>query len=133
MTLDSISVPFLGNTSSQTDRAESTDTDETTDAERSQMRGIEETQEHSQSTSANTSTNANDDISMETESSQTDQTQAVSAGYTSSHDRIAHNDAWDRNRNEDEASRENIASKQENMMENLHDRLTTMRDGFLER
>ncbi|XP_012217547.1 DDB1- and CUL4-associated factor 6 isoform X2 [Linepithema humile] len=121
-----------GNTSSHTDGAENTDADETTNTDRFQTREMEENRGYNQSASTNTSANVND-VSMETESSQTDQAQAVSAEYTSSHDRIAHSDVWDRNRNEDEASRANIASKQENMMENLQDRLTTMRDGFLER
>lgn len=137
--LDSIDVPLLGNASSYTDRAQTTDADETANTERFRMREIEETRGYNQSTineshqSMNTSANVNDDVSMETESSQINQAQAVSAEYTSSHNKIAHSDVWDRNRNENEASRANIASKQENMMENLQDRLTTMRDGFLER
>lgn len=106
---------------------------------RSDTRQVEEV-EYSRSTSySSTSTNVNDgnltkstsdDVPMETESSQSD-TQVASACSTSSHHRTKHGDMWDGSEDANEASRAN--SKQESMMENLQDRLTTMRDGFLER
>lgn len=138
--------PFLGNTSSHTDRAEGTTGETLADIERPETREAEE-QEYelaSQSTSASISTNVDEgnliksesaDVPMETESSQND-AQAVASleDSTSSHDRTdKRDDVWDESRSADEASCANMDSKQENMMENLQDRLTTMRDGFLER
>ncbi|XP_071562962.1 DDB1- and CUL4-associated factor 6 isoform X1 [Temnothorax nylanderi] len=131
--LDSIKVPFLGNTSMHADRVESTDMDETLNIERPQTGEIEQPQEYNQLASPNISATMNDDVPMETESSQSDQAQITCVKSTSSHDRTEHDDVWNRNRNENETSCTNITSKQENMMENLQDRLTTMRDGFLER
>jgi len=96
------------------------------------MRDIEEPIRHSQLVSLNTSESVNNDISMETESSQIDQVQTASAGSTYSHDRTERDNVWDESSNMDEMST-NMANKQENMMENLQDRLTTMRHGFLER
>lgn len=70
---------------------------------------------------------------METESSQSE-AQAISAGgSTSDYNKSKHGNAWNESKTVDEASCTSISSKQENMMENLQDRLTTMRDGFLER
>lgn len=132
---------FLGSTSSHTNRAgSSTTTNETTDDERPETREIEEQEydqlvSHSSSTSendGNLTKSASDDVPMETESSQSD-AQAASACSTNSNHRTKHDDAWDESENASEASRANIGSKQESMMENLQDRLTTMRDGFLER
>lgn len=114
------------------DRIETTDMDETINTERSETREMEQPREYNQLVSPNISESMNDDVPMETESSQSDQAQITSVKSTSNHDRTEHN-VWDRNRNEDETSCANITSKQENMMENLQDRLTTMRDGFLER
>lgn len=129
--LESIKVSFLEDTSIHTDRGESTDMDETISIERPQTREIEP-QEYNQSASSNVSASMNNDVPMETESSQNDQAQITSVKSTS-HDRTGHDNVWNRNRNENETSCANITSKQENMMENLQDRLTTMRDGFLER
>lgn len=127
---------FLGDTSIRADRAdrvESTDMDETISIERPQTREIEQPQEYNQlACSSNVSASMNDNVPMETESSQNDQAQITSVKSTS-HDRTGHDNVRNRNRNENETSCANITSKQENMMENLRDRLTTMRDGFLER
>ncbi|XP_018406864.1 PREDICTED: DDB1- and CUL4-associated factor 6-like isoform X1 [Cyphomyrmex costatus] len=116
-----------------TDRVESTDMDETINTERLQTREIEQSQEYNQLSSSSISASINDDVPMETDSSQSDRAQITSLRCTTSHDRTEHDNAWNRNRNENEASCGDITSKQENMMENLQDRLTTMRDGFLER
>jgi len=126
-----INVPVLENTRSQTEGTENADANVTIDTVR-QMRDIEEPMRHSQLVSLNTSESVNNDISMETESSQIDQVQTASAGSTYSHDRTEHDNVWDESSTMDEMST-NMANKQENMMENLQDRLTTMRDGFLER
>jgi len=125
-------VSFLEDISRRTDRIENTDMNETIN-ERLQMREIEQSQECNQLASPNTSANMNDDVPMDNESSQSDQAQVTFVKSPSSHDRTDHDNVWNRNRNEDETSCTNIISKQENMMENLQDRLTTMRDGFLER
>lgn len=70
---------------------------------------------------------------METESSQSE-AQAISAGgSTNDYDRSKCGNVWNESKTIDKASCTSISSKQENMMENLQDRLTTMRDGFLER
>lgn len=141
LALINVSSFFLGCTSSHTNRAgSSTTTNETTDDERPETREIEEQEydqlvSHSSSTSendGNLTKSASDDVPMETESSQSD-AQAASACSTNSNHRTKHDDAWDESENASEASRANIGSKQESMMENLQDRLTTMRDGFLER
>lgn len=129
--LDSIKVSFLENM--RIDRIESTDMDETINNERPQTREIEQPQEYNQLMSPNISANINDDVPMETESSQSDQAQITSVKSTSSRDRTEHDNVWNRNKNQNETSCASITSKQENMMENLQDRLTTMRDGFLER
>ncbi|KAG5330816.1 DCAF6 factor, partial [Acromyrmex heyeri] len=121
------------NTSTRTDRVESTDMDETINTERLQTGELEQSQEYNQLASPSISTSMNDDVPMETDSSQSDRAQITSIRCTTSRDRTEHDNVWNRNRNEDEASCGNITSKQENMMENLQDRLTTMRDGFLER
>ncbi|XP_032665670.1 DDB1- and CUL4-associated factor 6-like isoform X2 [Odontomachus brunneus] len=129
-------------TSLYTDRTGSNtaETSETTNDGRLETREVEE-QEYNQLASHITSTSVNhdnlttsssDDVPMEIESSQSD-AQAASASSTSSHHRSKHGDIWDEGGNANEASRANIGSKQESMMENLQDRLTTMRDGFLER
>lgn len=130
--LDSINVLFLENTSLHSNRIESTNTNYTTNTEKLQAREIEEPQGCNQSVLLNTSANVNDDISK-TESSQIRQSQIAFTESKSSHDRNEHNNVYDQNRNKDEGSCANISSKQENMMENLQDRLTTMRDDFLER
>lgn len=130
---DSIKVSFLGNTSMRADRIETTDMNEPINPERLETREVEQSREYNQLVSPNISDSMNDDVPMETESSQSDQAQITSVKSTSNNDRTEHNNVWDRNRNEDETSCANITSKQENMMENLQDRLTTMRDGFLER
>ncbi|KAH0951033.1 hypothetical protein HN011_010132 [Eciton burchellii] len=130
-TEQNVNLETSGNTRSQTDEAESADTNETINTAR-QMRDIEEPMRHSQLVSLNTSESVNNDISMETESSQIDQVQTASAGSTYSHDRTERDNVWDESSNMDEMST-NMANKQENMMENLQDRLTTMRHGFLER
>lgn len=126
---------ILGNTSTRADRVESTDVDETTiNTEILRTREIEQSQEYNQLASPNISASMNDDVPMETESSQSDQAEITSVKSISSRDRTEHDDVWNhQNRNEDETSCANITSKRENMMENLQDRLTTMRDGFLER
>jgi len=124
-------VCILENTRSQTEGTENADANVTIDTVR-QMRDIEEPMRHSQLVSLNTSESVNNDISMETESSQIDQVQTASAGSTYSHGRTEHDNVWDESSTMDEMST-NMANKQENMMENLQDRLTTMRDGFLER
>lgn len=99
--------------------------------EKSQAR--EEPQDHNQSLLLNTSANVNNDIPTETESSQTRQSQNAFTESISSHE-TEHNNVYNQNRNEDEGScATNISNKQENMMENLQDRLTTMRDDFLEK
>ncbi|XP_014470380.1 PREDICTED: DDB1- and CUL4-associated factor 6-like isoform X2 [Dinoponera quadriceps] len=128
-----------GTMSSHIDRAGcSTATDETTDDRRAETIEVEEREydqlaSHSASADANNGNlNKSDDVPMETESSQSD-AQAASACSTSSHHRTKHDDVWDESGSASEASRANIDSKQESMMENLQDRLTTMRDGFLER
>ncbi|EGI62652.1 PREDICTED: DDB1- and CUL4-associated factor 6-like [Acromyrmex echinatior] len=121
------------NTSTRTDRVESTDMDETINTERFQTGELEQSQEYNQLAPPNISASMNDDVPMETDSSQSDRAQITSIRCTTSRDRTEHDSVWNRNRNEDEASCGNITSKQENMMENLQDRLTTMRDGFLER
>ncbi|XP_011864324.1 PREDICTED: DDB1- and CUL4-associated factor 6-like isoform X2 [Vollenhovia emeryi] len=120
-----------GDANVRADGAESTDMVEAINIERSQTSGIEQSQEYDQLPSSNISASFNNDIPMETESSQSDQAQITPVKSTSSHDRTEHDNVW--NRNESETSCANITSKQENMMENLQDRLTTMRDGFLER
>lgn len=132
---------LLESASSYTDRAgSSTAANETTDDGRLETREVEE-QEYNQLASHSTSTSVNDDnltttssddVPMEIESSQSD-VQTASACSTSSHHRSKHGDMWDESGDANEASRANIGSKQESMMENLQDRLTTMRDGFLER
>lgn len=125
---------ILGNTSTRADRVESTNVDETTiNTEILQTREIEQSPEYNQLASPNISASMNDDVPMETESSQSDQAEITSVKSISSRDRTEHDDVWNQNRNEDETSCANITSKRENMMENLQDRLTTMRDGFLER
>lgn len=125
---------ILGNTSTRADRVESTDVDETTiNTEILRTREIEQSQEYNQLASPNISASMNDDVPMETESSQSDQAEITSVKSISSRDRTERDDVWNQNRNEDETSCANITSKRENMMENLQDRLTTMRDGFLER
>ncbi|KAG5326622.1 DCAF6 factor, partial [Pseudoatta argentina] len=123
----------MKNTSTRTDRVESTDMDETINTERLQTGELEQSQEYNQLAPPSISTSMNDDVPMETDSSQSDRAQITSIRCTTSRDRTEHDNVWNRNRNEDEASCGNITSKQENMMENLQDRLTTMRDGFLER
>lgn len=128
---DSINVSFSGNTSLHINRIESTNTNYITNTEKLQAREIEEPQGCNQSVLLNTSANVNDDI-PKTESSQTKQSQIAFTESISSH-RNEHNNVCDQNRNEDGGSCANISSKQENMMENLQDRLTTMRDDFLER
>ncbi|EFN82313.1 DDB1- and CUL4-associated factor 6 isoform X2 [Harpegnathos saltator] len=133
-----------GSTSTCTGRASrsSTTTEETsTDDERPEMRQIEG-QEYNELASYSTPARVNDgnptesaasnDVPMETESSQGD-AQAASACSTSSHHRTKHGGVWHESEKANDASRANIGSKQESMMENLQDRLTTMRDGFLER
>jgi len=127
--LDSISMSFLGNTSVDVNR--NVNTSYTNNTDNSQAR--EEPQEYNQSLLLNTSTNVNNDIPIETESSQTRQSQIASTESISSHNRTEHNNIYNQNRNKDEGSCANISSKQENMMENLQDRLTTMRDDFLEK
>lgn len=106
-----------------------------TNTDRPETRENEQPEEsYNQLASPNISASINDHVPMETESSQSDQTQQITCiKSTSSHDRTEHDNVWNRNRNDDETSCANITSKQENMMENLQDRLTTMRDGFLER
>lgn len=128
--LDSINVSFLGNTSLHSN-IESTNTNYTTNTEKLQAREIKEPQGCNQSVLLNTSANVNNDI-PKTESSQTRQSQIAFTESISSHDRNEHNNVYE-NRNKDEGSCANESSKQENMMENLQDRLTTMRDDFLER
>jgi len=123
-------VPVLENTRSQIDGTESADANETIDTVR-QMRDIEEPMRHSQLVSLNTSESVNNDVSMETESSQTDQVQTASAESTYSRGRT--DNVWNESNNMDETSTNMANNKQENMMKNLRDRLTTMRDGFLER
>ncbi|KYM77255.1 DDB1- and CUL4-associated factor 6 [Atta colombica] len=123
----------LKNTSTRTDGVENTDMDETINTERLQTREIEQSQEYNQLVPPSISASMNDDVPMETDSSQSDRAQITSIRCTTSRDRTEHDNVWNRNRNEDEVSCGNITSKQENMMENLQDRLTTMRDGFLER
>ncbi|KAL0108166.1 hypothetical protein PUN28_015037 [Cardiocondyla obscurior] len=123
----------MSETSGNTSRVESTDMDETINIESPQMSEIDQLQEYNQLTSPNTSASMNNHVPMETESSQSDQTQVTSLISTSSHDRTEHNNVWTRNKNDNETPCASINSKQENMMENLQDRLTTMRDGFLER
>ncbi|XP_011702752.1 PREDICTED: DDB1- and CUL4-associated factor 6-like isoform X2 [Wasmannia auropunctata] len=119
-----------GNTSTHANTIESTDMDEMINIERLQTREVDQSQEYNELASPNVSASINDDVSMETESSQSDQAQITCVKSTSSHDRSEHDNVWNRN----ETSCANITiSKQENMMENLQDRLTTMRDGFLER
>lgn len=127
--LDSINMSFLGNTSVDVNR--NVNTSYTNNTDNSQAR--EEPQEYNQSLLLNTSTNVNNDIPIETESSQTRQSQIASTESISSHNRTEHNNIYNQNRNKDEGSCANISSKQENMMENLQDRLTTMRDDFLEK
>lgn len=102
--------------------------------EKPQAREITESQGYNQSVLLNTSSNVNDDIPIETESSQTRQPQVVFTS-TSNHNRTdnEHNNVYDQNRNKDESSCANISSRQENLMENLQDKLTTMRDDFVER
>lgn len=131
--LDSIKVLFLENTNMRIDRIETGDMDETINNERSQSMREIEPQEYNQLTLPNISASINNDVPMETESSQSDQAQISSVKSTNNHNRTDHDNVWNRNRNENETSCTNITSKQENMMENLQDRLTTMRDGFLER
>lgn len=118
-----------GNTSVDVNR--NVNTNYTNNTDNSQAR--EEPQEYNQSLLLNTSTNVNNDIPIETESSQTRQSQIASTESISSHNRTEHNNIYNQNRNKDEGSCANISSKQENMMENLQDRLTTMRDDFLEK
>lgn len=130
---NSIKVSFLENPSMRTDRVESTNMDETINTEILQTGEIEQSQEYNQLGSPSISAGMNDDVPMETDSSQSERVQITSIRCTTSRDRTEHDNVWNRNRNEDEASCGNITSKQENMMENLQDRLTTMRDGFLER
>ncbi|XP_070158907.1 DDB1- and CUL4-associated factor 6 isoform X1 [Polyergus mexicanus] len=120
-----------GNTSLHINRIESTNTNYMTNTEKLQAREIEEPQGCNQSVLLNTSANVNDDI-PKTESSQIKQSQIAFTESINSH-RNEHNNVCDQNRNEDGGSCANISSKQENMMENLQDRLTTMRDDFLER
>ncbi|XP_029177893.1 DDB1- and CUL4-associated factor 6-like isoform X2 [Nylanderia fulva] len=121
-----------GNTSMHINRIESRNTKYTTNTEKHQ--GRERPQECNQSVLLNSSANVNDDISIETaESNQTRQSQVAFTESISSHDRIEHNNVYDQNRSENEDSCANISSKQGNMMEHLQDRLTTMRDNFLER
>lgn len=129
-----LQIQLDGDRDTSPDRAGDADVYETTSLERLQTREVEKPREYNhQLVSPSTSANVNNDVPMETESSQTDQAQAAESS-SSSHDRTCeHNNAWSENTNEVEASCANIAEKQENMMENLHDRLTTMRDGFLER
>ncbi|CAL1677520.1 unnamed protein product [Lasius platythorax] len=122
-----------GNTSSNINRIENRNTNCMTNTEKHQAREIEEPQEYNQSVLLNASANVNDDIPIETESSQTRQPQIAFTESISGHDRTEHNHAYDQNRNKDEDSCANISSKQGNMMEHLQDRLTTMRDDFLER
>lgn len=101
-----------------------------------QMREVEE-QDYNQLALQSTSTNIDQenlnqsksvDVPMETESSQSD----AQASEESTNNRTEHDNVWDESRNADETSCSNM-DKQENMMENLQDRLRTMRDGFLER
>ncbi|KMQ86456.1 nuclear receptor interaction protein [Lasius niger] len=122
-----------GNTSSNINRIENRNTNCMTNTEKHQAREIEEPQEYNQSVLLNASANVNDNIPIETESSQTRQPQIAFTESISGHDRTEHNHAYDQNRNKDEDSCANISSKQGNMMEHLQDRLTTMRDDFLER
>ncbi|XP_012533048.1 DDB1- and CUL4-associated factor 6 isoform X1 [Monomorium pharaonis] len=125
-----------GNISAHVNTAESTDMGETFNTERLQTRenGQPQQEDYNQLASSNISAGMNDNVPMETESSQSDQTQITCLNSTSSQvDKTEHDNIWNRNRNEHETSCGNITSKQENMMENLQDRLTTMRDGFLER
>ncbi|XP_011340948.1 DDB1- and CUL4-associated factor 6 [Ooceraea biroi] len=122
-----------GNARSQTDGVESADASEMTDAERQQTREIEESVRYGQLVPLSTSESASDDVPMETESSQIDQVQTASVESACNHGRTERDNVWDESRNVDEMSCTSMASKQENMMENLQDRLTTMRDGFLER
>ncbi|XP_020293047.1 DDB1- and CUL4-associated factor 6-like [Pseudomyrmex gracilis] len=132
-----LQIQLDSNRDASPDRSENADVYETTSPDRLlQTREIEESRDqYNQLVSPSTSANVNDDVPMETESSQIDQAQAASAeSSSSSHDRTCEqNNAWSENTNEVEASCANMAEKQENMMENLQDRLTTMRDGFLER
>lgn len=130
----------LGNTSSHNDRVENTNTDDTTAAQSLQTREVAE-QEYDQLATQSTSVNANDqnvikplsdNVPMETESSQV-QAPETSTESISNNDKIKHGNVWNKRRNLNETSCTNINNKPENMMENLQDRLTTMRDGFLER
>lgn len=126
--LDSISMSFLENTSVDINR--NVNTNNVNNTEKSQAR--EEPQGYNQSPLLNTSARVNNDIPItETESSQT--RQIASTESISSHNRTDHNNVYNQNRNKDEGSCANISSKQENMMENLQDRLTTLRDDFLEK
>lgn len=124
---------FLEDTNMRIDRIESREMDETINNERPQTREVEQSREYNQLTLPNVSASINNDVPMETESSQSDQAQITSVKSTNNNDRTDHDNVWDRSRNENETSCANITSKQENMMENLQDKLTTMRDGFLER
>ncbi|XP_011644196.1 DDB1- and CUL4-associated factor 6-like [Pogonomyrmex barbatus] len=117
-----------GNRSTYVDR----DVDETINTERLQTKEVKQPQQYNELSFPNVSMSTND-VPMETESSQIGQAQIASAKCTSNVDKRDHDNVWNRNRNEDETACTNITSKQENMMENLQDRLTTMRDGFLER
>lgn len=159
--LDSISMSFLGNASVDVNRNVNTDntdnsqaregpreyvrnhdqsrllkisTDVNDDIPIDHSQAREEPQEYNnQSLLLMTAPNVNSDIPIETESSQTRQSQIASTESISSHNRTEHNNIYNQNRNKDEGSCANISSKQENMMENLQDRLTTMRDDFLEK
>lgn len=126
------SVSFSGDTNMHVNRIESRNTNYLTNIEKHQRR--ESPQECNQSVLLNSSANVNDDIPIETiESNQTRQSQIAFTESISSHDRTDHSNVYDQNRSETEDSCANISSKQGNMMEHLQDRLTTMRDDFLER